>query len=118
MGHIVLPSSSTDPAKAKNLPGYFADTGVTTMLNDMKAKGCAPQSIFAKIAGGAKTSVDIGDYFGIGQRNAVAVKATLLKNGIKVLADDLGGTYSRTVSIRVGDNKLHLLHPDKGNWEI
>jgi chemotaxis receptor (MCP) glutamine deamidase CheD/FixJ family two-component response regulator len=116
--HVVLPSSTTDLQKAANLPGYFADTAIITMLNKMAALGCAKEQIFAKMAGGAKTAVDIGDYFGIGQRNAVAVKATLLKQGIKVLADDLAGAISRTVYVTPGDNKMHLLHPDKGNWEI
>jgi chemotaxis receptor (MCP) glutamine deamidase CheD/CheY-like chemotaxis protein len=118
MAHVVLPSSSTDTTKASNLPGYFADTAVNIMLERMNDYGCANARIIAKLAGGAKTNVDIGDYFGIGQRNAVAVKAALLKKGVKILGEDLGGNISRTVHSRVGESKLYLMHPDKGNWEI
>ncbi|NLO19966.1 MAG: response regulator [Ignavibacteria bacterium] len=118
MSHVVLPSSSTDAAKANSMPGYFADTAVNIMLEKMHEQGCTNASIVAKLAGGAKTNVDLGDYFGIGQRNAVAVKATLLKKGVKILAEDLGGTISRTIFSRVGDAKLYLSHPDKGNWEL
>lgn len=118
LAHIVLPSSTTDPEKAKNIPGYFADTGIITMLEEMGKLGCDKKQIIAKIAGGAKTSVDVGDYFGIGQRNAVAAKASLLKQGIKVLADDVGGAFSRTVHIQSGDSKLYIYHPEKGKWEI
>jgi chemotaxis receptor (MCP) glutamine deamidase CheD/CheY-like chemotaxis protein len=118
LAHIVLPSSNTDLEKAKNLPGYFADTGIAVMLERFNSMGCPNSSIVAKLAGGAKTTVDIGDYFGIGQRNAVAVKASLLKRGVKVLADDLGGSISRTVHVKTGDTKLYLLHPDKGQWEL
>jgi chemotaxis receptor (MCP) glutamine deamidase CheD/FixJ family two-component response regulator len=116
--HVVLPNSTTDTDKAAALPGYFADSAITTMLNKLISMGCAKEQIFAKIAGGAKTAVDIGDYFSVGQRNSVSVKATLLKHGIKILGEDLAGSISRTVYVTPGDNKMHLVHPDKGNWEI
>lgn len=118
MSHVVLPSSTTDSDKAASMPGYFADTAINTMLEKMQSMGCDKTKIFAKMAGGAKTTVDLGDYFGIGQRNAVAVKAALLKQGVRVLGEDIGNTYSRTVHVVVGDNNYYLLHPDKGKWQI
>ncbi len=118
MSHVVLPSSTTDSDKATSMPGYFADTAINTMLDKMQSMGCDKTKIFAKMAGGAKTTVDLGDYFGIGQSNAVAVKAPLLKQGVRVLAEDIGNTYSRTVHVVVGDNNYYLLHPDKGKWQI
>lgn len=118
LSHVVLPNSTTDKEKAIKMPGYFADTAIPTMLDRMMRMGCDKSQIVAKIAGGAKTTVDIGDYFGVGQRNALAVKATLLKQGIKVLGEDTGGAFSRTVFVQPGDLKYHINHPDKGNWEI
>jgi chemotaxis receptor (MCP) glutamine deamidase CheD/DNA-binding NarL/FixJ family response regulator len=118
LGHIVLPSSSADREKAEKLPGYFADSGVRAMLSKMNSHGCVNSTIIAKIAGGAKTGVDIGDYFGIGQRNSVAVKATLIKNGVKVVSSELGGNISRTATVNVGNQSLFLYHPDRGTWEI
>lgn len=118
LAHVVLPSSATDKSKAKAIPGYFADTAVDAMLDEMLKLGCPQNQIFAKIAGGAKTRVDIGDYFHIGQKNAVAVKAKLLKKGIKVISEDLGGEISRTMTLVVGKTKAQLHFPDKGTWEI
>jgi chemotaxis receptor (MCP) glutamine deamidase CheD/FixJ family two-component response regulator len=118
LAHVVLPSSKTDPDKAKKIPGYFADTAINYLLESMNKMGCSATSVYAKVAGGAKTAVDIGDYFSVGQRNAVSVKATLLKNKIKVLGEDVGGNISRTVWVTPGDNKYHLHHPDKGDWEL
>jgi chemotaxis receptor (MCP) glutamine deamidase CheD/FixJ family two-component response regulator len=118
LAHVVLPSSSTDREKAKNMPGYFADTAVGIMLQIMNENGCPNSRIVAKLAGGAKTNAEVGDYFSIGQRNAVAVKATLLKYGVKVLSDDLGGNISRTIHVTTGDKKLYLMHPEKGRWEL
>lgn len=118
LAHVALPQSTTDMEKAEKLPGYFADTAVDALLKKMGEFGCTPDKIYAKIAGGAKTKIELGDYFGIGQRNGVAVKAGLLKRGIKILGEDIGGTISRTVSIKVGDKKMSLYFPDKGTWEI
>jgi len=118
LGHIVLPSSSTDLEKAKKMPGYFADTAVKIMLEEMNKLGCPNNRIIAKLAGGAKTNAEVGDYFSGGQRNAVAVKATLIKHGVKVVKDDLGGIISRTVHVVTGDPKLYLMHPEKGRWEL
>ncbi len=118
MAHVVLPDSKTDPDKARKMPGYFANTAIEALLAKMKILGCMNGNIKAKIAGGAKTSVDIGDYFGVGQRNAVAVKAALLKKNIKVVSDELGGVISRTVYAKAGDMNLYLQHPEKGSWQI
>ncbi|MFP4527683.1 MAG: response regulator [Candidatus Kapaibacterium sp.] len=118
MAHVVLPNSTTDFKKSQALPGYFADSAVEEMLKLMRQNGCANKKVYAKIAGGAKTKVDIGDYFGVGQRNSIAVKAALLKNGIKIAASDIGGQISRTISIRTGTTKVSVYFPDKGTWEI
>ena len=118
LSHVVLPNSSTDENKSKVTPGYFADTALAAMLKEMYALGCTKDMIFAKIAGGAKTQVDIGDYFGVGERNALAVETQLKKEGIKLLASDTGKEFSRTASMKVGDLNLSLHHPEKGTWKI
>lgn len=116
--HVVLPSSSSDKDKSINVPGYFADTAIPAMLKKLAAMGCSVQSLTAKIAGGAKTKADVADYFAIGQRNAVAVKATLLKHGIKITGEDTGKNMSRTVMLKPGAVKVILHHPEIGTWEI
>lgn len=118
LAHVALPQSNTDKEKAEKLPGYFADTAVDALLQKMNELGCPKEKIFAKIAGGAKTKIELGEYFSIGQRNTVAVKAGLLKRGIKILGEDTGDTISRTVSVKAGDTKMQIYFPDKGTWEI
>lgn len=118
MAHVVLPTSTNDQEKAKLIPGYFADSALKCMLDKMYEMGCNPREITAKIAGGAKTRVDISDFFGIGQRNHLAVKAGLLKNGVKILAEEVGGEISRTVFVQVGSDRYNLHHPEKGHWSI
>lgn len=118
LAHVALPQSTTDKEKAEKLPGYFADTAVDALLQKMNELGCPKEKIYAKIAGGAKTKIELGEYFSIGQRNTVAVKAGLLKRGIKILGEDTGDTISRTVSVKAGDTKMQIYFPDRGTWEI
>lgn len=118
MAHVVLPSSKTDLEKSIDKPGYFADTAIKAMLDDFASMGCTSKMIYAKIAGGAKTKVELGDRFSIGQKNAVAVKAGLIKHGIKLLGEDVGGNISRTVYFKIGDKKLTANHPEKGTWQV
>jgi chemotaxis receptor (MCP) glutamine deamidase CheD/CheY-like chemotaxis protein len=118
LSHIALPYSSTNLEKAEELPGYFCDTAPTEMLKIMMSKGCKRNEIIAKIAGGAKTRAEIGDYFNIGQRNVIALKANLLKNNIELVAQDVGGDISRTVYINPNDTNLYIHHPTNGTWKI
>lgn len=118
MSHVALPASKTDAKKAEDLPGYFGDTVVSALLSKMAEYGCMPNMIFAKIAGGAKTQVELGDFFNIGQKNIISVKSSLIKHQVKLLAEDVGGEISRTVYVKGGDKFLTIHHPSKGNWQI
>ena len=36
MDHVALPESSVSPDRARQLPGYFADTGIPALIEIMK----------------------------------------------------------------------------------
>ena len=97
LGHIMLPNCPEGNADSNLL--RFADTCIPIMLKEMEKMGCRKSRIQAKIAGGAKMfQVSDDAAFGnIGQRNAIEVKNTLVKNGIRVLAEDTGLNYGRTL---------------------
>lgn len=118
LAHIALPSSKTDPGKSLTLPGYFANTAVPALFGSLIESGCNPEMIYAKMAGGATTRADQTNYFNIGQKNYIAVKANLLKRRIKIMGEDVGGEISRTSIVRPESKMLLLNHPQKGNWEI
>lgn len=118
MAHVALASSSTSPDKAKTLPGYFADTAIPALINEMRAKGYRKPmaQLVAKIAGGAQTGADAGNYFKIGEKNIAAVKQLLQTLGITLIGEDTGQTFSRTVFIQVGSKAVHLSSPDRKSW--
>ncbi len=118
LSHIALPYSGTNLEKSEELPGYFCDTAPAEMLKQMMKMGCNRNEIFAKIAGGAKTRAEIGNFFNIGQKNIIALKANLLKNNIDLVAQDVGGDISRTVFIKSNETNLYIHHPMQGTWKI
>lgn len=114
--HIALPDSSIDPDKAKSLPGYFADTGLPLMIEEMKRLGAVRAHVRVKIAGGAAVMDDKG-IFDIGKRNLLAAKRILWKSSLGAIAEDTGGDISRTVTVRVIDGETIISSGNK-QWQI
>lgn len=115
MVHIALSTSSTSPEKANLLPGYFADTALPVLINEMRSVGYRKpvSQLLAKIAGGAQTSADANNYFKIGEKNIAAVKTLLQALSISLIAEDVGDSFSRTVFIQVGSKAVHITSPDR-----
>ncbi len=108
LAHIMLPDST----KIKNNTNIakFADTGIDELIRLMVAKGANKSRLVAKIAGGARmfevsSSTSIGN---VGENNAIASRERLKHHGIRLLAEDTGLNYGRTVE----------LHCDNGSYVI
>lgn len=97
LGHIMLPYAP-NPGAEPNVNKY-ADTCIPNMLQKLLAAQCSKPRLVAKIAGGAKMFAVSGDtaFGNIGERNALAVKETLRKHGIRLCAEDTGLNFGRTV---------------------
>jgi len=116
MIHVALPESSVNLDKARTLPGYFADTGIPLLIEDMKKFGSLKNNIWIKIAGGAKV-MDPNSVFDIGKRNVLAIKKILWSKNLGPIAEDVGGDFSRTVSISVSTGEIILSSAGR-NWNI
>lgn len=118
MIHIALPESKIDLEKSKILPGYFADTGIPYLLKLMRDQGSTPHTGYiTKIAGGANV-MDTNDHFQIGKRNVTAIKKLLWDQNLPVLAEDVGGNSSRTISVELKTGKVILSSADGKEWRI
>ena len=108
LAHIMLPDST----KIRNNSNIakFADTGIEELVKRMVRAGASKPRMVAKIAGGAKMfEVSGSDGIGsIGQKNALASKQKLKELGIRLVAEDTGLNYGRTVE----------LHCDTGEYYI
>jgi chemotaxis protein CheD len=114
--HVALPEAKVNPQKAEKLPGYFADTGLPLMLNDMLDNGAKRKNIRVKLAGGSSI-MDQNRNFDIGKRNTIAVKRYLWKNGLGVIREDTGGNASRTVTFQVSDGAITVSNAGR-SWSL
>lgn len=107
--HVMLPSSTIDPAKALENPCMFVDTGLPKLFQDSYKAGAVKQRLVVKVAGGACVSGDSdNDYFQIGKRNFVVLRQLLWKNGVLIKAHDVGGSCSRTMSLDVATGRVSV----------
>jgi len=114
----MLPDSTQ--ARASDNPAKFADTGLPLLLRDVLGLGASKSRLVAKIAGGAQmfAFANATDIMRVGARNAEAVKKILHDMGIKIIAEDTGGNYGRTVQIDLNNGVYKVKTIDKGEKEI
>ncbi len=126
MAHIVLPQTPFPLPLFRGQPlafrpGKCADTAVAYLLAQIVERGARVRHLRAAMAGGAQifshslypkpgagpsahASASLSR-LEIGPRNAEAVREALERAGIPLVAEDMGGTFGRTVAlcIRTGD---------------
>lgn len=105
--HVQLPDSALDPDRSLRQPGLFADTGIRQLVCRMLSQGAARERITYRIAGGAAILCD-QNLFDVGRKNVAAVKGLLASMSIIPLAEDCGGSVSRTLHLHVDNGTLRL----------
>ena len=108
MVHIMLPDSTA--IKTNDNPAKFADTGIRDLLALLAKQGVNKTSLQAKIAGGAQMFAfsTNNDLLRVGQRNAEAVKKVLAGYGIRLIAEDCGANYGRTIEFYPETSELYI----------
>ncbi|WP_447581678.1 chemotaxis protein CheD [Anaerotignum faecicola] len=96
MVHIMLPNMYENN---KDNIFKYADTGIPETIRKMEAFGGVRSRMVCKIAGGAKMFElkGNGTLGNIGARNAESVKAVLMKERVRIVKEDLGSNYARTM---------------------
>lgn len=105
MVHVVMPDSGKRPGVVR---AKFADTGADELLNQMIRAGARRDAVIAKLAGGAHMfgAITKNDTLKIGDRNSFNSKMAVLKLRIRIVAEDLGGSYGRTIELNPEDGSL------------
>ncbi len=106
--HIMLPDSTQ--VRQNQNRAKFADTGIDMLIEVMEKNGAKRSMLTAKIAGGAQMFAFSGnsDMLRIGERNVLAVKKKLKQLGIRILSEDTGENFGRTVEF----------YPESGDFVI
>ncbi len=106
--HVMLPDSTK--VRQNQNRAKFADTGIDLLIEMLQKEGANRAMLTAKIAGGAQMFAfgSNNDMLRVGERNIDAVKAKLRELGIRILAEDTGANYGRTVEF----------YPENGDFII
>lgn len=109
MLHVMLPQSTIDPKRAAENPYTFVDTGVPKLFLDCYKQGAQKQHLIVKVAGGAAINGDERkDRFQIGKRNFIMLRKLLWKNGVLIKTHNVGGTFSRTMTMKIDTGDVTL----------
>ncbi len=97
LAHIMLPDSTL--VRNNSNIAKFADTGIDACIAMMIKNGASRIGLTAKIAGGAQMFAfgSNNDMLRVGERNVEATKKKLKELGIRILAEDTGANYGRTI---------------------
>jgi chemotaxis protein CheD len=107
MMHVVLPCCSNKDS-ARKFPGKYADIGMPMLIRELENHGALRTRMQVKIAGGASVihAATFDGLLDMGQKNVVAVRAALEREGIPVASFDTGGNRGRSVWLLVGTGAM------------
>jgi chemotaxis protein CheD len=112
LAHILLPES-----KPWDMNEYkYADTAVARLAKDMEKLGCMRYRMTAKISGGANMFYTNGR--SVGDKNVEAVKKELARLNIRIVAEDVGGNFGRTLEFDSASGRLIVRSIQRGHIEI
>jgi chemotaxis protein CheD len=118
LAHIMLPDSSQ--SRGGDNPAKFADSAIPLLLEELAKLGAIQSRLQAKIAGGSQmfSFSSTSDIMRIGERNSEAVRNVLKRAGIRLVAEDTGGNYGRTVELILETGIFRIKTIDKGNKDL
>lgn len=114
LSHILLPESSICPNDANRMK--YADTAIEELVKSLEKMGVPRTRLTAKIAGGAKMFAT--STIGVGERNILAVKAELKRLNIRLVAEDTGDNYGRTMEVHPEDGSVMIKSVLHGNHPL
>ncbi len=111
LSHIMLPKISDLNSDKKR----YADTAIPILLDKMLNKGAGMESITAKIVGGATMFrlPSRTNFSNIGENNARSVKNILADLKIKIVGEELGGDFGRTIDFYMDTGMIKIKYLNK-----
>ena len=108
MLHVMLPDSTH--FKTASNPAKYADLGIPLLLENILKLGAKRPLLQAKMAGGAQmfAFADKTPFMNIGQKNVEMAKNILRGLGIKILAEDTGENYGRTMILETATGAVTI----------
>ncbi|MES2309010.1 MAG: chemotaxis protein CheD [Verrucomicrobiota bacterium] len=111
MLHAMLPDSKIH-GKSTEKRAMFVDTGMQDFFQKLREMGASPEHCECKLFGGAQV-MQADNFFKIGARNVAAYLQIAEQNGIRILCNETGGQFNRTIKIRLSDGLVAVKTPNQ-----
>lgn len=116
LAHVLLPGAPLPSDPMRDLPAKYASCALEALCSGLQQKGASPSRLRAALVGGARMFQSDADLDqGVGQRNVESLRLLLNERGIKLAAEDTGGTQGRTVIFDLPERRLRL-RTLRGGW--
>lgn len=109
MAHAMLPCRNS--SRARENPAKFADSALPLLVEELTRLGARHQRLEARLVGGAQMFTTRGqgsEILRIGEKNVEAALEALRQAKIRLVAQDTGGDYGRTVHFDTSTGQLRV----------
>lgn len=118
MAHPMLPDINS--SRIRSNPHRFVNFVIGEMVEEMEKRGCGRNFIVVKMFGGAHmfSFIDTDSFLNIGQKNIDAARAVLKDIGLKPVAEEVGGTFGRTIELNLENGMVLVSTVSRGEKEV
>ncbi len=119
LAHVLLPSPSVGRSRV-DTPGRFAPSAVARLVEGMIALGAAQPRLTARLVGGASmfAALQPPGTIQMGERNVLAVREALHRHRIRLIGEEVGGEFGRSVTFDVGSGRVLVSSYQHGEIEL
>jgi len=119
LAHVLLPSPNVGRARPAS-PGRFAPTAVAKLVEGLIAMGAAQPRLSARLVGGASmfATLQPPGTIQMGERNVLAVREALHRHRIRLIGEEVGGEFGRSVTFDVGSGRVLVSSYQHGEIEL
>lgn len=103
MNHFIHPFTQ-DP---ENATPQFGNVAIAALIRIMEEAGCDRKNIVAHILGGGAPFGVVGDH--IGRQNVSVAREVLIRKGIIIVGEDVGGHVGRKIAFDTATGQLAVL---------
>jgi len=118
LAHPMLPD--IEKAKFQINPAKFVNSVSKLMFEEMKKRGCLKAVMKAKIFGGGHmfSAIPSDSMLNIGGKNIEMAKESLNSLGLKIVVEDTGGNFGRTIELDLSTGMVKVKTIFHGEKEV
>src|SRR5262249_47495236 len=113
--HVLLPNGAM--SRDQSNPAKFPETAVPLLVQEMGRLGARLERMTARIIGGASMfgALIPSGTINIGERNIASAREGLAQSGLRIVGEDVGSDYGRSVYLHVCDGRVEVRSLRKGS---